>query len=320
VKIKRNAAVSLFKGMARIRAIEDLLALIYPLGEMRTPTHFSIGQEAVSVGVIANLKNEDAVFASHRCHAAYLAKGGDMNRMTAELFGRVTGSCGGISGSAHLSSPEKNMFSAPILGSMVPVAVGAALSLSMDGKKNIAAVFCGDAAIEEGVFSESINFAVVKGLPVLFVCENNFFSTHTHIKKRQPSIPIYKRISGLGIRAKRIDGNDVTEVYKASSKIINSMRKTSKPYFLECQTYRFKEHVGPNIDYDNPYRTRRELSYWMSKCPVKRMEQYLIKNRALSPKGIQGIKDAAQKEAEDAVRFARRSAWPRIRDILKNVY
>ena len=313
--------IDMLREIMRIRMIEERIADIYPRGEMRTPTHFSIGQEAISVGVCSRLKDSDSVFASHRCHAAYLARGGDLKAMLAELFGRATGVCKGRSGSAHLASPERNMYSAPIVGAMIPVAVGAALSYAMDNKKNVAAAFFGDAAPEEGAFFESINFAVVKRLPVLFVCENNLFSTHTHLRYRQPDIPIYKRVKAFGLPAAKIDGNDALKVYDTAGVFIDSIRKGQGPVFLECMTYRFREHVGPNYDFENPYRRRAEVEYMMSRrCPLQRLKRQLLKDATISDKDIESMQRKIGKEIDAAVRYARVSPWPSRKDLLKDVY
>jgi len=310
----------MLKDMLLIRIAEERLAEIYPEGGMRTPTHFSIGQEAVSVGVCNALKKGDAVFASHRCHAAYLAKGGSLKKLAAELFGRTGGSCRGRSGSAHLSAPENNMYAAPILSAMIPVAAGAALSFKMDKKKNVAAVFFGDAALEEGVFAESVNFAVVKELPVLFVCENNFFSTHTHIKYRQPAEPIFKRVRGFSVATEQVNGNDVGAVYKTALACVDAMRKRPRPYFIECVTYRFREHVGPLYDFQNPYRTEKEVRSWMARCPISNLERDMLARSEIKPAGIEKMRLECRSEVDAAIRFAGSSPWPKKEDLLRDVY
>lgn len=313
--------LGLFKDMLRIRLIEERIAHAYPEGKMRTPTHFSIGQEAVSVGVCACLNRKDAVFASHRCHAAYLARGGGLKEMLAELFGRANGACGGRSGSAHLACPGKNMYSAPILGAMSAVATGAALSFKLSGKVNISVSFIGDAALEEGVVTESINFALVKNLPVLFVCENNLFSTHTHIKYRQPDIPIYKRIKSLGIYACRIDGNDILQVYNTVKEAREKIIRGRGPAFIECLTYRYREHVGPNFDFNNPYRAKDEVDYWMNKrCPVKRFRGILFNNGVLTENMVNLFVKKINREVDEALEFAGNSPWPSKEDMLNNAY
>lgn len=318
--ISHNELLGLYRCMVKIRIFDEKLADIYYLEEMRTPVHFSIGQEAVAVGVCYSLKDDDVVFASHRSHAAYFAKGGSAFGMVAELYGKDTGVCKGRAGSAHLSDPEKNMFSAPIVGEMAPVAVGAALSFSMDKCGRVAVVFFGDAAIEEGVVLESINFAVLKRLPVIFVCENNFYSTHTHIRFRQPDIPIYKRVKGFGIESYKVDGNNVTKVYSLAKRLIGECRDMNGPFFLECVTYRYREHVGPNFDFYNPYRSKEEVMYWMKRCPIKRLERLLLSRQIVDLKEIDAIKEGINKEVEDAILYARDSNWPDKNTLTEDVY
>lgn len=319
-KISKKELIGLYTVMLRIRMVEERIAELYPQGQMRTPTHFSIGQEAVSTGICAALKDYDSIFCSHRSHAAYFAKGGSLKEMLAELYGRVTGACKGRSGSAHLACVEKNMYSAPILGAMVPVAVGAALTYSLDKKKRVSVAFFGDAAIEEGVCAESINFAVIKKLPVIFICENNFYSTHTHIRFRQPDIPIYKRMKSLGINSRLLDGNDVFKVYNAAREAINLCRKQGGPFFFECITYRYREHVGPNFDFNNPYRSKEEVQLWMRRCPIKKMERFLLGGGIMSIKEAEYLKDKINSEIEKALEYARKSPWPSKKDLVQYVY
>ena len=216
--------------------------------QMQTPTHLSIGQEAVAVGVCQALQNADQVFASHRCHAAYLAKGGDYDGFFAELCGRVTGISRGRAGSAHLTDPRAGIFSSPILGEMIPVAVGAAWSAQLDGRQQVAVCFLGDAATEEGVFAESVNFAALKRLPVLFVCENNLYSTSSPLRVRQPPSPIFERVRIPEMSTRQIDGNDAVGVYQAAAEAVTALRAGQGPVFIECLTYRIREHVGPLLD------------------------------------------------------------------------
>jgi TPP-dependent pyruvate/acetoin dehydrogenase alpha subunit len=318
--IPRKELLRLYETMLRIRMIEERIADLYPLGQMRTPTHFSIGQEAVSTGVCSVLNDDDMVFASHRSHAAYLAKGGDLKLMLAELYGRATGTCKGRSGSAHLSSPGKNMYSAPIVGEMIAVAVGAALAFYMDGSKRVSVAFFGDAAMEEGVYPESLNFAVIKKLPVIFVCENNFFSTHTHIRYRQPDIPIYKRARSFGLESQSLDGNNVITIYVAAKNVVKRCREGEGPFFLECITYRYREHVGPNFDFDNPYRTKEEVERWMRRCPVKMSEKILFANGDLRVDKVNSLKDKISCEIEEAVHYAEKSPWPAKGSLTEDVY
>jgi len=306
--------------MLRIRLAEEKIVEVYPQQHMRTPTHLSIGQEAVAVGVCAALKRNDQVFSGHRCHAHFLAKGGNLNAFFAELCGRETGSNRGRIGSAHLTDERAGIYSSPILGAMIPVAVGAAMSFQMDKSKRVAVAFFGDAAIEEGVFAESLNFAVVKKLPVLFVCENNLYSTNSPLKVRQPASPIYKRVSTLELKTIQIDGNDVQAVYQTALRLSAQCRSGKGPAFMECLTYRIREHVGPLMDYDKGYRTQAEVESWMKRCPVRRFAAKLLKEKIMTQKEIDLITEKSTAQANEAYQQALNSPWPAVSTLLDFVY
>ena len=248
--------------------VEEAIAAEYPKQEMRCPTHLCIGQEAIAVGVCANLQREDIVFSTHRSHGHYLAKGGNLPAMIAELYGKTTGCSRGIGGSQHLIDLSVNFWgSAPIVASTIPVAVGAALSVALKHEKRIVVSFFGDAAIEEGVFAESINFAALKKLPILFICENNMYSTNTPLRERQPDRPIYKIPQAMGIDSYYEDGNDIGKVYRLSKKVIAHIRQGKGPQFIEFATWRTREHVGPNMD-PPAFRPKKELDFWKNRDPI----------------------------------------------------
>lgn len=243
-------ATKFYKQILRIRNCELKISELYKEQEMRCPIHLCIGQEAVSVGISANLSSNDKVFSNHRSHGHYLSKGGDMNAMIAEFYGRTTGCAAGKGGSQHLIDLECNfMGSAPILASTISVAVGMAWAAKLDGSNEIIVCYFGDGATEEGNFYESLNFAQLKSLNVLFVCENNLYSVHTKTRDRRPEgMSISKQVSTFGIVTNTCDGNDVIEIDTLSKKIINKMRKKPAPHFIEAKTYRWLEHCGPNDD------------------------------------------------------------------------
>jgi len=230
---------------------------------MRTPVHLSIGQEAASVGVIMALPQDAHVFASHRNHAAYLAKGGDLDAMIAELYGKATGCTGGRGGSMHLWDKNVNVMGHPIVGDSISLAVGSALAAKMEGTDRVTAVFFGDGAAESGQFWEALNFAAVQKLPILFVCENNEYATHTHIRQRQPDTYIRKRVAPWLPMVCSADGNEVGKVYDGTRSLLKSL-----PAFLEVHTYRYKEHVGPNDDSDLGYRSLEEVEFHKSLDPI----------------------------------------------------
>ncbi len=228
--ISKKKIKHLYLEILKIRIIEEKISEKYKFQKMRCPVHLSNGQEAAAVGVCANLNSKDQIVSNHRCHAHYLAKGGNVYKMISEIHGSSDGCSGGRGGSMHLFDDEKGILtSVPIVSSSIPVGVGASLSFKYQNKKNISVIFLGDAAIEEGVFYESLNYAKVFSLPVLFVCENNLFSCFTDIKERQPKNLIKKISRSFDIKTHYLDGNNALNIYSKSKKIINEIKKNSKP-------------------------------------------------------------------------------------------
>jgi TPP-dependent pyruvate/acetoin dehydrogenase alpha subunit len=313
---------NLLRDMIRIRRVEETLADLYPSQEMRTPTHFSIGQEAAAVGVCASLRRDDVVYSGHRCHAHYLAKGGDLRGMVAELYGRETGCALGRGGSVHLNDPEAGVIaSSAILGQTMAVAVGTALAFAMDGLDHIAVSFFGDGTVEEGIFHESLNFAVMRRAPVLFVCENNGFSTHTRLEVRQPAgVPIHARARSYGMPSRLVDGNDVFAVHEAAREAVAHARQGAGPFFLECTTYRWREHVGPLWDYDKGYRTKAEVDSWIARCPIRHASERLLAEGVCTAGGIAAMERASQIEVDGAITAARAASFPAAEDLTLGTY
>lgn len=319
--MKKDILISLYRKLILIRLTEETIAEKYKEREMRCPVHLSIGQEAVAVGVCENLRKEDIIYSTHRCHAHYLAKGGDLNRMIAEIYGKETGCTGGRGGSMHLIDLEAGFGGAtPIVGNSVPVAVGAAFVSKLKGNKKITVVFLGDGTVETGVFHESLNFAVLKKLPVLFVCENNFFSVYTHLRDRQPARPIYKLVQGYGIKASRYNGNDVLQVYETVSQAIREVRVGQGPVFLEFLTYRWREHCGPNYDDHLGYRDEKEVKVWKKKDPVGQFENYILKNKIVFPKELDKIKKETEEKIKKAFDFVKKSKFPARKYLYEGLY
>lgn len=277
MKPSRQRLESAYRDMLRIRRAEEAIARRYPEQEMRCPTHLCIGQEAICVGVAASLVKEDHVFSNHRAHGHYLAKGGDLAAMIAELYGKATGCCGGMGGSMHLIDPAAGFLGAvPIVASTIPLAVGAAWAAKLQGEARVAAAFFGDGAFEEGVTHESINFAALHQLPMVFVCENNLYSVYTRLDQRQPDRPIHEVAAAHGCRVLTTDGNDVAAVMAVAAEGIAHARGGGGPVFLEFSTYRWREHCGPNYDDELGYRPAGELAAWEAQCPVKRLRAHLV--------------------------------------------
>lgn len=307
--------------MVKIRREGERVAELYPEQEMRCPTHLSIGQEAVAVGVCANLRKDDYVFSFHRCHAHYLAKGGDIKGLLAELYGKRTGCAGGVGGSMHLVAPNVGFMGASsIVAGTIPIAMGTALASVMQGSDRVSVAFFGDAGVEEGTFHETLNFASLRNLPVIFVCENNLYATHAHLLARQPADNIFERGESHGVQGKCVDGNDLLAVYQAAKEAVNRCRRRQGPYLIECKTYRWREHVGPYYDYDMGYRSKEELEKWMARCPLALYEKTLLENGILSQKDVDTIVKQVNEEIEEAVTFAKESPFPDEVELLKNIY
>lgn len=290
----------LYRDMLRIRRVEEAIAARYAEQEMRCPVHLSIGQEAVAVGVCAALERRDGVFSNHRAHAHYLAKGGDLRAMLAEIYGKEEGCCRGIGGSMHMIDLAAGFLGAvPIVGATVPIAVGAAWAARLRGEDRVIAVFFGDGTFEEGVMHESLNFAVLHRLPVLFVCENNLYACYTRLQTRQPDRSILGVAAAHGCAARAADGNDAEAVHAAASGAVAELRGGGGPVFLECATYRWREHCGPNCDDDLGYRPDGELGDWQSGCPLQR----LASRRLATPEGA-ALMTAAERETAAEIEAA----------------
>jgi len=312
----------LFRQMLRIRLVEEKIAEVYPEQEMRCPVHLCTGQEAVAVGVCANLTSNDFAFSSHRSHGHYLAKGGNLKALLAEIYGKETGCSHGKGGSMHLVDLEAGFLgSTPIVGSTIPIGVGAAFGSKLREENRVVVVFFGDAAIEEGVFHESVNFAVLENLPVIFVCENNLYSVYSPLEVRQPKTrEIYELAKGHGLPSSQGDGNDITEVIRQSGEAIERARRGKGPSFLEFSTYRWREHCGPYFDNQIGYRTEQEYLEWKEKCPIKRFGYLLSKNGTLGQKEADEMSRELNAEIEEAFRFAKESPFPLEEKILEDIY
>jgi TPP-dependent pyruvate/acetoin dehydrogenase alpha subunit len=303
------------KLMLRIRMIEESIAEKYSEQKMRCPTHLSIGQEAISVGVCSNLSNKDLVLSTHRAHAHYLAKGGNLKSMLAEIYGKKTGCSKGMGGSMHLIDKSVGfMGSTAIVGNTIPVAVGMAYSMKLKNNDCISCVFFGDGATEEGVFFESINFAIIHSLPIIFICENNFYSVYSGLEVRQPKgRKIFKMTSSLGIESTHGDGNDVLDVHKKTKSARQKISEGKGPQFLEFETYRWREHCGPNYDNHIGYREEEEFLEWQKKDPLKDFYNSTTKENLIK------IKDELYREINSAHTFAEKSDFQDIKDFNKSL-
>jgi TPP-dependent pyruvate/acetoin dehydrogenase alpha subunit len=315
--------LAMFRDMLRIRLIEERIAKLYPEQEIRCPTHLCIGQEAPPVGVSAHLQRTDMVFTGHRSHGHYLAKGGNLKSMLAELYGKVTGCALGKGGSQHLIDLDIGfMGSAPILASTISVGVGAAWGQRMRGVKDmVTVIYFGDGAIEEGAFHESLNYAALQKLPIVFVCENNLYSVHTPLADRQPAgRSIADLARSHGIVTVSGDGNDVEEVWRLGRTAVTGARHGSGPHFMELLTYRHREHVGPNPDLDLKYRSSEEFAIWQARDPVETYKRRLTAEATLGSAELAGMEREIEAEIDAAVHFAKSSPFPPVEMLWQHVY
>lgn len=293
-----SALISLQQQLLRIRMIEEAIADRYSQQHMRCPVHLSIGQEAIAVGVCAQLRHSDYAVSGHRAHAHYLAKGGDLKRMLAEIYGKETGCCKGRGGSMHLVDLSVGFLgSTPIVGGSIPIGVGTAFGSKMKQEDRMTTIFFGEGSTEEGVFVESLNFAALKKLPALFVCENNLYSVYSPLAVRQS--PERSRIDlakAHGIFSLKGEGNRLEDVMQLAERGIEHIRAGRGPCFLEFSTYRFREHCGPDRD---PYQPEEEVAYWEDKDPLKT---------------VSGERIEIEKEIDEAFAFAETSSFPQIEE------
>lgn len=298
--------------MKRIRFLEEEIARRYPAGAMRCPTHLSVGQEAVAAAVGLALRKKDFAVSGHRAHAHYLGKGGNLRAMLAEIYGKATGCSRGKGGSMHLIDEAAGfMGSTAIVGGTVPLGVGLAYAMMVKRSDQVSCIFHGDAVVETGVFFESVNFAVLKKLPVLFICENNLYSVYSPLNVRQPEgRSISAMVSGHGLLSESSDGNDVASVYTKVCASIAAIRAGGGPRFMEFSTYRWLEHCGSSYDNHIGYRSEAEFLNAKANEPIARFEAALLANSTLTIAETQHMDAAIAHEVEDAFAFVEASTMP----------
>jgi TPP-dependent pyruvate/acetoin dehydrogenase alpha subunit len=305
----------LYRSLCRIRRLEEEVDRVYPSNRIKSPVHLSIGQEAVSVGVCEALLPQDIVFGTYRGHALYLARGGDMRRMVAELYGKATGCTKGKGGSMHLIAPEVGMMgTSAVVGTTIPNAAGYAYAIKYRRQDALVVSFFGDGATEEGVFAETLNFAVLKRLPLIFVCENNGLAIHTPQSRRQGTPAICERVRAHGMPAERIENNDVLCLFDRFQRVAAQVRRGAGPWFFEVMTCRWKEHVGPGMDYHLGYRTDAEVAPWMEGDQVRRLGKLLEHEERAR------IDEEIEAEVEAAFAFAEHSCFPEPAQLYTDVF
>lgn len=310
----------MYSTMLKIRMYEEAIGKAVENKEIKTPCHLSIGQEAISVGVCENLNKNDYVFGNFRGHAAYIAKGGNMSEMISEIYCKETGCSSGFGGSMHIVNTDVGiMGNSAIVAGNISLAVGAALKIKLMNTKQVSVVFFGDGAVEEGVFFESINFASLHKLPILFICENNGYAAHMKLKDRQANVNISEK-TNVFLPSIKIDGNDVNKIFNEISQLMLDLRSGKGPYFVECITYRHRGHVGNSDDRHTNIRPLEEIDYWLKKDPINKLQLNLLKNELLKKEEIIKIKNKLNKQVEKDLIFARKSNKPAKCDLLNNIY
>ena len=293
-----------------IRKVDEKLIELYPTDKIKSPVHLSIGQEGTAVACLP-LRKQDAVFGSYRSHALYIAKGGDLNRFFAEMYGKATGCCKGKGGSMHICDPEAGvMGTSAVVASTIPEAVGWAYASKLKNENNVAVVYLGDGATDEGVFFESVNFAVSRKVPVIFLCENNKYAIHSKINQRSECGKAAERVCGTGIDYTYNTSLEVETIYSNIEKYL----KNPKPLIYEIETYRIMEHVGIKTDWQLGYRKEEEAKEFIAKDPLK-----IFDSRNL-PSWLVQMKYSVDKKIDEAVKFAEESPFPTADELYKDIY
>ena len=317
----REFHLRLFREMFRIRLIEEEIERRYHEDQMKTPIHLVIGQEATSVGCCASLTHDDLLYSSHRTHGNYLAKGGDLRAMLCEMFCRANGCVGSRGGSMHLIDKRVGMAgTSAIVAGAIPIAIGAALAAKMKQEPRAVVVFCGEAATEEGAMSESLNFAVLKQLPVVFFCENNFYSVQSPLWTRQPPRALWKWAEVYRLPSVQVDGMNVLAVYEATRQAVERAKSGGGPTFIEAVCYRFRAHGGAGDDTRTGYREQAERDAWDALDPVALHLEYLVSGGLLSHTDRDAMREDIVAEVMDAFEFAMNSPNPVQADLYRHVY
>ncbi len=321
-KIPARIQISLYHTMLKIRKFELKVAELFGEQEMRSPTHLYTGHEAVATGIISAIRQKDPVVGYYRSHGYYLAKSGDPKAMVAEFYVKATGSNRGKGGSLLLSGPKYGYLgSTAIVSGGIPIATGAGLAAKLRNKDMVTVCFFGDGATEEGSFYESLNFAALKKLPVIYICENNLYAVQSRISARQ-ALPynMNERSCVFGIPGIKVDGNDVEAIYCTAKVAFDRARRGEGPTFIEALTYRWHEHVGPGFDTDWGWRPKHELEAWKVKDPVAVYENKLIARNVMSHREINDMKNSIDIMVNKAFKFAKKSPLPDPKELLKDVY
>jgi pyruvate dehydrogenase E1 component alpha subunit len=305
----------LYHTLSLIRRSEERIAEVYPSDKIKSPIHLAIGQEFIVTAICDHLHASDYVAATYRGHGAYLAKGASLAEMVAEMYGKETGCAKGRGGSMHLISKEHRVIgTSAVVATGIPVAVGHAMAIKMQAKDDVVVCFFGDGATEEGCFLESVNFAALHKLPILFVCENNFYAIHEPIEKRWATPYLCERIATFGIKAQQFSQPDILALHHQAGAAIERIRSGQGPEFMECHAYRWREHVGPNEDFDQGYRDESEMAGWREQDP------YACLAERIEPDTKARIDREIEQQIIAAFEFAESSAFPEPAELYRYAY
>lgn len=319
--IPGNTKMDMFYAMLRIRRVQERIESLYLQDKMKTPIHLYTGQEAVAVGICSVLEKDDYISSNHRSHGHYLAKGGDLKALIAELHGKKDGCSKGYGGSMHIvDTSVGHMGSSSIVGGGIPIGTGLAMAIKMKGSRLVSVIFFGDGAADEGVLYESFNFAMLKKLPVIYVLENNQWSVCSHVSARQPDENIFHRASQDLLLSKKIDGNNIISVHEAASQAVKRARHGLGPSFIECETYRILGHAGCKTQDPKGYRDQAEVETWGKKCPVNRFKEILLQENMLTHNDVEVMEKQIETEIDDAFSFAEKSPLPTRENLYTNLF
>lgn len=310
--------VTLYKMMFLIRRFEEKAGEMYARGKITGFSHLYIGEEAVAVGAIAALSERDYVISSYRDHGHCLAKGADPREVMAELFGRATGICKGKGGSMHLFDNTLRFLGGyAIVGGGLPITVGIGMALQYKEEDAVVVSFFGDGATNAGAFHESLNLASAWKLPIIFICENNFFAIGTSLARVSPPKELYKRAKAYDMPSEQVDGMDVLAVREAVERAADRARDGDGPSFIEAVTYRYRGHSMSDPD---DYRTKREEKIWKERDPIVRLAKQLRDQAIISPDDLKELQEEINVTVDESVRFADSSAWPEMEELMKDIY
>lgn len=316
----RKLFLSFYQKMLTIRLFEEKALELYARNEIKGSIHLYIGQEAVAVGVCSalDINKGDVITSNHRGHGHFVAMGGNIKYMMAELLGKSSGYCNGRGGSMHIADKDIGVYGANgIVGGGIAIACGLALSFVLKNSDGIAVTFFGDGASNQGVLYESLNLSSVWKLPVIFICENNSYAQTTPSSQTLAGGSVFKRAAGFDIEGIEVDGNDIEKVYETARYAVDKVRVYKNPILIEAKTYRFKGHWQGDPEV---YRTREEVKKWMERCPVKNYEKKLVKKYSIDSQELEEIKNKVREEIFEAEKFALSSEEPAMNTLSQGIY